>query len=164
MSKETNEGVVMRCKTITANLLIIVGLLVEPITYLAKLKASLEASIYTIKPTWTVNYSKPFISPSLSILLSFNSIMRSNSRSHQSIRYWWITVESYAGNSAGRCGRINRTGKMKYTEIKNRLSFIDLVKGGHVFCRGTNISWKWLLKQSRATRSNNSLIPINFSY
>ena len=51
MSRETNEGVVMRCKTITANLLIIVGLLVEPITYLAKLKASLEASIYTIKPT-----------------------------------------------------------------------------------------------------------------
>ena len=43
MSRETNEGVMMRCKTVTANLLAIVLLLVEPITSLAKPKAYLEA-------------------------------------------------------------------------------------------------------------------------
>ena len=45
MSRETNEGVMMRCKIISAKLLTIVGLLVEPRTSLAKPKASLEASL-----------------------------------------------------------------------------------------------------------------------
>ena len=43
MSRETNEGVMVRFKIIMMNLLTIVHLLVEPITSLAKPKASLEA-------------------------------------------------------------------------------------------------------------------------
>ena len=50
MPRKTNEGVMILCKTITANLLTIVGLLVEPITSLAKPKASLEASLSIRKP------------------------------------------------------------------------------------------------------------------
>ena len=46
MSRETKEGVMMRLKIITMNLSIIVNLLVEPITSLAKQKSSMEASIY----------------------------------------------------------------------------------------------------------------------
>ena len=45
MPMDTNEGVVMSCKTITANLLTIVCLLVEPITPLAKPRVSLEVSL-----------------------------------------------------------------------------------------------------------------------
>ena len=45
MSRETNEGVMMCCKTITANLLRIVRLLIEPIKYLAKPKDYIETSI-----------------------------------------------------------------------------------------------------------------------
>ena len=45
MSRETNEGVIMCCKKITANLLTIVDLLVEPGTSLSKPKDSLDASI-----------------------------------------------------------------------------------------------------------------------
>ena len=41
MSREINEGVMMRCKTITANLLKIVPLIVEPVISLAKPKASI---------------------------------------------------------------------------------------------------------------------------
>ena len=51
MSRETNEGVMMRFKTITANLKTIVHLLVEPIISLAKPKASVEAYIYIRKLT-----------------------------------------------------------------------------------------------------------------
>ena len=42
MSREMNEGVVMCCKEIMANLLIVVGILVEPTTTIAKPKGSLE--------------------------------------------------------------------------------------------------------------------------
>ena len=42
MSMDTNKGAMMRCKTITAKLLKISGLLVEASKYLAKAKASLE--------------------------------------------------------------------------------------------------------------------------
>ena len=42
MSRETNEGFMMRFKAITANLLIVVGLLVEPTTTIVKPKVSLE--------------------------------------------------------------------------------------------------------------------------
>ena len=50
MVRETNKGVMMRCKTITANLLTIVRLLVEPITPLEKPKASLEESLSIRQP------------------------------------------------------------------------------------------------------------------
>ena len=49
MSRETNEGVMMQFEKITMNLLTIVHPLVEPITSLAKPKASMEPSIYIRK-------------------------------------------------------------------------------------------------------------------
>ena len=105
----------MRWKTITANLLKIVGLLVEPIISLEKPKDYLEASFPIRKSLWTVTYSKPVISTSLYNFSSFSSILRSNSRSHQSIGYWRITVESYVINSDGRCKGINITGLLELT-------------------------------------------------
>ena len=44
--RETKKGVMMRCKTITANFLKVVGLVVEPSTSNGKPKASLEAYLY----------------------------------------------------------------------------------------------------------------------
>ena len=46
MSRNTNEGVMINFKTITMNLFTIVYPLVEPITSLAKPKASLGASFF----------------------------------------------------------------------------------------------------------------------
>ena len=146
MSRETNEAVMMRCKKITSNLLRIVCILVEPITSLAKSKASIEESLSIRKTPWGVTSSKPVISPSLSSFFYFGSMMIYNSRSHQSIGYWWSTVDSYAENIAGRCGSRNRTGKMKYTESRNWLSFIYLIKGRYVLCRGPSISWKMIFE------------------
>ena len=54
MSKVTNEGVMMRCKVVTANLLTVVGLLVEPSIAIAKPKGSIDASIYISQTTITV--------------------------------------------------------------------------------------------------------------
>ena len=42
MSRDTNKGVMMRFKLITANLLEVVGLLVEPRTAIEKPKGSLD--------------------------------------------------------------------------------------------------------------------------
>ena len=63
MSRETNEGVMMRFKTITANLSTIVHLLVEPIKSLEKPKASLEASFSIRQLSWTVTSNKSIVSP-----------------------------------------------------------------------------------------------------
>ena len=49
MSRETNEGVMMRFKKITTKLSTIVHLLVEPIASLVKTKAYLQESIYIIQ-------------------------------------------------------------------------------------------------------------------
>ena len=46
MSRDINKGVMMHCKTITANLLTVVRLLVEPSKAIEKEKGSLEASVY----------------------------------------------------------------------------------------------------------------------
>ena len=51
MSRKTNEGVMMHCKKITANLLKIVYFLVEPSTSLAKPKGPLDASLPIRQPT-----------------------------------------------------------------------------------------------------------------
>ena len=120
--REKNEGVMMRCKTIMDILWTILRLLVEPIQYLEKPKASLEQSLSISKPPWTVTYIKPVISPSLSSFLSFSNILRFN-------RYQWSTVLSYVGNSAGLCQGINTTGNMKFTAGINCISIIDLIKG-----------------------------------
>ena len=45
MSRGENEGVMMRFKKITTNFSAIIHLLVEPVTSLAKQKASMEASL-----------------------------------------------------------------------------------------------------------------------
>ena len=50
MSRKKNEEVMMRCKKITANLLIIADILVEPITSIVKPKGSLEAYLYISEP------------------------------------------------------------------------------------------------------------------
>ena len=77
----------MHSKIITTNLLTIAHPLVEPITSLAKPKASLEAYFSIRKLTWTVTSSEPVISPSLLSFFFFCNMLRFN-------RYWWGTVES----------------------------------------------------------------------
>ena len=153
----------MRCKTITSNLLTVVGLLVEPSTPIAKPKASIKAYLSIRPPPWTVTSSKPVIYPSLSCFFSLSSMLRSNSRSHRSIWYWWSTVESYVENSDNHCGRRNRTGKMKCKESRKCLCFINLNKGGMLFAVSPVSVKKLSLKQSRTSRYENSLIPINLS-
>ena len=51
----------------------------------AKTKGSLEAYIYTRKPLIKVTNSITTISPDLYLYFFFRSMLRSNSRSHQSI-------------------------------------------------------------------------------
>ena len=139
MSRETNEGVMMRCKKITANLLTILHLLVEHITPLEKPKASLEAYISIRQPTCTVIYSNPVISLSLYSFFYFGSMLRSNI-------YWWSTVESYVGNSAGHRGGINTTVKTRLTASRNCIYIIYLIKGSYVLCWGPSISWKSIVE------------------
>ena len=50
MSRDQNKGVMMCCKTITSNLLTVVGFLVEPSTSISKPKGYIEASLLVGKP------------------------------------------------------------------------------------------------------------------
>ena len=129
----------MHYKTIMANLLTIVCLLVEPITSLVKPKASLAAYISIRETPWTVTSSKPVIYTSLSILLSFVNMLRSN-------RYWWSTVLSYIVNSASQCGRRKRTGKMKRKASRNCFSIVDPIKGRYIIWQGHTIRWKRMVE------------------
>ena len=99
MPRETNKGVMMHFKTIQMNLLTILHPLVEPITSLARPKASLEASFYIRQLTWTVTSSKPVVSPSLFSFFFFGNMLISN-------RYSWGTFESFFGR-----------GKFVFTDI-----------------------------------------------
>ena len=146
MSRETSKGVIMTFKTITTNLLTIIGLVVEPIISIAKTLAYVEVNISIRQPPWTVTSGNPVIYTSLSSFFSFRIMLRSNSRSHQSVGYWWNTVDSYIRNSAGHCGGRNRTRKMKCTSSKNCLSFINLTKERYVLCRGPSVSWKRIVE------------------
>ena len=65
----------MHLKKITANLLTIACLLVEPIKYLAELKASIGASLTIRKYPLTVTYINPVIYPPLSSFLYFGSML-----------------------------------------------------------------------------------------
>ena len=56
-SRVTNKGIIMCCKSSTFNLLTVVGLLVEPITSVAKPKGYLEAYLSIIQPHITVTFS-----------------------------------------------------------------------------------------------------------
>ena len=132
----------MRCKAFTANLLTVVRLLIEPSTYIEKLKASLEASISVSQNPITVASSSPVVSTSLSSSFFFSRILKSKSISHQSIRKRRSTVESYVVNISDLCGIKSRTIKMKCTESRNCLSFIDLIKGRCIIFRGPSISQK----------------------
>ena len=163
MPRETNEGVMMHCKTITADFLTIVGLLVEPITPIAKTKDSPEAYISISKPPWTVTYIKPVIYPYLCSFLSFRSMLRSNGRSHRSMWYWWSIFESYVISCDGPCGRRNRTVKLIVQQLET-VSPLSISSRGGMLSFGVPVSVeKWLLKQSRASRPDNYLITINFS-
>ena len=136
MSRETNEWVMMHCKTVTMNMSTIVHpLIVETITSVAKPKASLEASISIRQLPWTVTSSKPVISPSLFIFFFFGNMLRSNG-------YWWGTVKSHVVNSADCNGWRNTTGKIKCTESRKCISIIDLIKARYVICWGPSIRWK----------------------
>ena len=112
LSTVMNKGVKMRYKAVTANLLTVVGLLVEPSKAIKKM-SSLEASLSIRQPTITVISSSPFISPPLSRSLFFSSMLISNSRSHQSIGQRWSTVDSYVGNISDLCGRRSRNWKIE---------------------------------------------------
>ena len=142
MLRDMNKGFMILCKTITANLLEILGLLVEPSTSISKPKGCLEAFLPIGKPLWTLTYKYPMIYSSLSSFFSFSSMLISNSISHPSIGCWWSTVESYVRNSAGRCGSRNRTRKMKCTESRNCLSIIHLINGRYVIFWGPYINRK----------------------
>ena len=130
-----NEGVMMSFKTITTNLSTIVHLLVEPITSIAKPKASKEAYISIMQLPLIVTSSKPVISPSLFSFFFFGNMLISN-------RYLWGTVESHVGNSANCCRGRNTTGKMKCMASINCISIIDLIKGLYVLFLGPYIRWK----------------------
>ena len=156
MSRGTNEGVIMHCKTITVNFLTIVRLLVGPITSLAKLKAYLEAYVSIRQPPWRLTSVKSVIYPSLSGFFYFGSKLINN-------RYWWSTVLSYVGNSADRCGGVNITVKMKFTKNRNCLYFPTFYRGGYFLLRGPSLRQKIFLKQSWEICLQNSLIRINLS-
>ena len=156
MSREKNKGVMIHLKTITTNLSTIVHILVEPITSLAKTKASPEVYFSIRQLTWAVTYSKPVVSPSLFSFFFFVNMLISN-------RYLWGTVESHVGNSAYRWRGINTTGKMKCTSSRNWISIIKLIKGRYIISGIPLSGEKLLLNQSWASRSDNSLIPINLS-
>ena len=85
MSRVTNEEVMMHCKAVTENLLVVVGLLFEPSTAIEKSKGLIEASLSISQTIITVTSSIPVISPSLSSSFYLSSMLRSNSISHQSI-------------------------------------------------------------------------------
>ena len=66
MSTVINDRFKMRCKSVIYNLLIVVGLLVEPSTAIVKPKGYLEAYIYIRKHPIILTYISPGIYPSLS--------------------------------------------------------------------------------------------------
>ena len=99
------------------------------------------------KKVLVVTYIKTVINPSLSCFLYFSSRMTSNNTILPKIGYRWRTFEGYVWNSAGICGRINRTGKRKWIEIRNFIYFINLIKGRNVIFQGTSVSWKRIVEE-----------------
>ena len=130
----------MNCNTITINLLKIVHPLVEPITYLAKPKASAEASFSICQIPWTVTSTKPVVSFSPFSFFFFGNMLRSN-------RYSWVTVEIHVGNSADSCGGRNTTRKLKCTASRNCISIIDLIKGRYFLSWGPSIRWEFIVEE-----------------
>ena len=139
MSREMNEGVIMNFKTITMNLLTILHPLVEPITSLAKPKASLEAYFPIRQLPWTATSTNPVVSPSLFSFFFFGNMLRSN-------RYIWGTVQSHVRNSADSCVGRDTTIKLKCTASRNCISTIDLIKGEYVLFWGPSIRWEFIVE------------------
>ena len=75
----------MCCKSGTANLLTVVGISVEPSTEITKPNGYIEAYLSISQPPRTLNSSVLVKYPSLYRLFFFSSMLRSNSRSQQSI-------------------------------------------------------------------------------
>ena len=83
MSMVTKEGVGIHCKSVTTQVFKV--LLVELGRGISKPKGSLEASLSISQSSCTVTSINTVKYPSLSRLLFFSGILRSNSRSHQII-------------------------------------------------------------------------------
>ena len=79
------RGIKMCCKSVMANLLAVVCLLVKSSTAIAKPKDSLEAYIYIREPPIKVTSISHGISPFPYSYLFYISILISKIRSHQSI-------------------------------------------------------------------------------
>ena len=69
----------MRCKSITTNLLTVVGLLVEPSTAIKKPNCSIGVSFSIRQPSIKVTYIINVIYPSLSSFVFSSSMLISNS-------------------------------------------------------------------------------------
>ena len=147
ISRVMNVGVMILCKSVTANLLTVVGLLVDLSTSIVKPKVSLESYLSIRQPIITLTSSNNVIYPSLSSFLFLRIMIESNSRSYHSIGKRRSNVGIYVGNSADLCVRRIRTGKMNYTENRNCISFIDLVKERYVIFRGPSISRKRIFEE-----------------
>ena len=61
MSTVTNKGVNSPCKAVTTQVFTLVGLLVELVTAIEKIKGSIEASPFIIEPPVTVTSNSPVI-------------------------------------------------------------------------------------------------------
>ena len=130
---ETNEWVMLHCKKVTMNMSTIVHpFIVETMTSVAKPKASLEEYISIRQLLLTVTSSKPVISPSQLSFLFFGK-MRG-------------TVLNQVRNSADSCGGRNRSRKLMWTEIRNCIFIIDLIKGRCVLCWGPSIMWEVIVE------------------
>ena len=78
-----NDGVKMRYKSVTVNLVTVVGPLVESsITAIANTEGSLEAYLSIRENPITVTSNRPVIPPYLPISLFFSNMLIPNSRSH----------------------------------------------------------------------------------
>ena len=141
MSRVKNEEVMVHCKTVTDNLLTVLGLLVEHSTAITKTKVYLEVPLSIRQPSIKVTSSIPVIYPSLSSSLFFSSMLRSNIRSH-----WSFNVV----NSADLCGSIIMNVKTKWTASRNLLSFINLIKGKYVLLWGPSISLNTIVEEIKS--------------
>ena len=72
-----NKGVGICCKSVTANLITVVDIIIEPSIAIEKPMCSLE-KIFLLG-----NLSSCIIPPSLPIFFFYSSIMRTNSTTHQ---------------------------------------------------------------------------------
>ena len=73
MSRVKNEGLMMHYKSVTDNMLTVVGHIFEPNTAIEEPKGSLEANLSIRKPPIVITSSNTVISPSIYRILFFDS-------------------------------------------------------------------------------------------